>query len=1514
MTGFPIAIGVGPRHSSSRQFPPRPTSHKDGCHGDWLETTDNNDEEDEGNVIVAVGTNDSEDLMATVFIGYHFLPIPADEAPYDGTGNIIFSKSEKQDEQDSKDRPNSCSDDQNESPQRMEQQSSSKCGCRYHVLAELRVQISPTTAPFVSSEEAHMSSRETRCRVPLGVMVKNDNLQNESHITNCNNSKCSSFEPISLENEHINASVIISSTNSYLACLIPFPLGYSLAEGTSKSDWNEKYDTSEETTTTKSSDPTDASSAIPVRSNTTSTLVVFCIQKNSFTLDQQWRQRKRVLPPLPDYIVEKKGGISVDVQNQTGFSYDGDSIDLAGNSISTQRSDFSRNNSFVSQSNSISKGTRNDGDIRDKSTLTEGVTTENYSSKTASSASQNFDKSNGNHNGELISYVAHEPKIVRVHTTNDIHSHHGNESTVFSSTRTSKSLAEPDFADSNQNGFSQRKPSFGGTFNNRKSTVPPLQPLRCATCICDIPFGRHHGDRQSSNSGATSMLLVGTVDGSVLLVNYSLSQVQRVLVDVEEVRSLNKLIGNDAAAIDNEIDGNDLDSCCQIDEFRSKANNIMSCSPVIHLSQCPPTQWKPLDMYGEDPGSESTGRIAVIQRDGSVSVYTTEFAKTPHPTEASKTTISSPTENSSSSRGESNIAAEHSPGVRRTSKTNMKDDTTQLGLDIRILAIFDSRKESNPDNLSLRYIHAKWLKPSLLVLLTRSPHLDEIVLTGKRALPKLASSDTIVSQVWAVADSCCDEFGENEMNSSMLSPGRNPNIYTSSGARISLLSELRFPCGNEDAMEEHAHGTFAMYDTALVSTSTCGNFVFDGFCVQKKETIVSFSRNESSMSISYHRGIDCLAISSNIVKNEASSWRIKSRQIVCLWDWKRCARGLTLISSTSLENPLSRRNAARLSLLHLGKDSINGLSAVHIFEKVWKGVRRLQKVVFDLGTLSPPYVESSLGVDQPSAIIMQHDSVTFPAVSKSNTIDTTIHWVEYRIPPSYISINGPCRLAVIGKDCGKSVAVASSRGLCILDLSRMVHRQNNFPFKNDRNEPCVEGLVCNESELNVTSLPRWKLFNSIRGERNFQVVGMVWWARGAVGSAKGGRPDDLLLAVIKFLNGEPTQHLVCWSRKHLGFGQDQLLLDASDFMQENDLGDGDIGSRPGIPLPSGFRVDSMSIIQDPSETNRGSVKHGESNRAILLCSHTTCKPGGNSLVLYSVFQLQTKLSPRIKAEIVLGRLALKGNIPLVLNHSPHTITMDSINGIFLAGGSFSFHLDNETEPEVIGDGRFSITLGVTNIFEGLIAANVDCDGPIIHCPVTNGANTIVDDRSAPLIAAFWLIGNVKHFRNNNLYNVWSIGKNDGTNCSWTVPCDQSWTKADSFSKVISQKRSNNAEPHCGGMERFDSVGVVHHIGECSLWMNGAATNEDEIATGPFYSPLMSSTLYSGQMARKINQTITSYHVSDCVVAPPPETPTIFLTFLKIAELLSMSDDHSLDVSVSEIILRFSCQKYITCVA
>ncbi len=143
-----------------------------------------------------------------------------------------------------------------------------------------------------------------------------------------------------------------------------------------------------------------------------------------------------------------------------------------------------------------------------------------------------------------------------------------------------------------------------------------------------------------------------------------------------------------------------------------------------------------------------------------------------------------------------------------------------------------------------------------------------------------------------------------------------------------------------------------------------------------------------------------------------------------------------------------------------------------------------------------------------------------------------------------------------------------------------------------------------------------------------------------------------------------------------------MLQDASDFLKENNFGGCGIGSRPGIPLPSGFRVDSISIVRDPSETSRGSEERRESNRAILLCSHTTCKGGGNCLVLYSVFQLQTKQSSSGNKSVkVLGRLALKGSIPLVLKRSKYSISMDSVNGIFIAGGSFSFHLEYETEPE-----------------------------------------------------------------------------------------------------------------------------------------------------------------------------------------------------------------------------------------
>ena len=110
----------------------------------------------------------------------------------------------------------------------------------------------------------------------------------------------------------------------------------------------------------------------------------------------------------------------------------------------------------------------------------------------------------------------------------------------------------------------------------------------------------------------------------------------------------------------------------------------------------------------------------------------------------------------------------------------------------------------------------------------------------------------------------------------------------------------------------------------------------------------------------------------------------------------------------------------------------------------------------------------------------------------TDTSNASLQWEESRIPPTYVASNGPCRIASIGKDYGRAIAIAASRGLCVLDLSRM-HRQ----------------------------IPRWKQFGNINDEQRFRVASMIWWELD---------DEDFLLAAVQYIS-VGTLHVVCWSRK-----------------------------------------------------------------------------------------------------------------------------------------------------------------------------------------------------------------------------------------------------------------------------------------------------------------------------------------------------------------------------------------------
>ncbi|KAL7542795.1 hypothetical protein ACHAXR_012401 [Thalassiosira sp. AJA248-18] len=1342
---FPVAVGTGPRHSSSRPFPriSRDTN-RNGEQSGGSEAQDN--------AIIAMGTNDDETLTATVFISYHFLPISDDS-----TSNAAKSSLDSR-EDIGEGTATTNNDSTNEEFQLGEQLSGGLdseqeplqeiSDSQFNVIAELRVQITTTTSPFVSNMDA-MSSRETKSRVPLGIMRKRRSL-NQSSVP---------YTP--------NATIEFSSNETHLACLIPLPISYELISISGSG-----HDT-----------------LLSHENAATSTIVIFRIQAQRFSSQHQLEQQQQhILPNLPDYIDEK--------------TVDGDRT----------KEELENNNMHATKSN-------------------DGASSQEEPSPSTATTSPR---------GDFMSYVAHEPKIVRApRPLNELHTDFEQEN---------KALPNRSFL---------RKLSGG------ISRTSPVQPrtLHCGTCMCSVPSDHRRG----KSSSAFSLLLVGTTDGTLLLVDFPIARVRSVALKSSSTKTFIKQGDNEQCGFPT---GNGGFNGEQNHPSRQKASNGQrshrlrfesECNPIVHLSQCTPTQWKPLDVYGEEQGSESKGRITTVLRDGSVNIYTTSFV-------VSSMLPKDFTSNSSDNRLENGV--DRTINVDR-SRSNRNNGTNDTGLEMRInlLSTFHASKFSF--NVSrLRYMRAKWLNPLLLVLLTRSPYLDEEFLRQQSTSASAMPSDIVMAQVWTVAEVIGKNNDSKESNDE-VDGWENPSDV---GANIALVSELMIPCG--EGLDELAHDTFPLSDQNSVPMSD--------FCIPS-----IFPECARGMSILYHRGTDSLAINSQVVAcTPALTVGIKARPFCLIWDWKRNVPGLTLASSISYCNQKdvdSNLNKIPFSWFQLGEDDDHGLCAVHVYEQKLSGKRRrVGKNIFSLATLSPLNrfaADGSLSLNEPSAILLHRDSVNFPFLGRpSNTGDISLQWEESRIPPTYVASNGPCQIAAVGKDYGRSIAVAASLGLCVLDLSRMPWMESQHAG-HEKNAPSI-----------LTQSPRWKQFSSVNDEQRFRVVSMIWWEMGN---------EDLLLATVQFANTNKL-HLVCWSRRSLGFKEDQLLKESAAYFttsEEAEVGD---GVASGVALPPGFHVHSMSIIRDPAE-GLPSRRTASSSRALLLLAYVSCHEGASSCVKYAVYQLQATQSPKGKYELVLARNSACGSIPLQLGRSPDFSATESVTGIFLAGGSFLFDLGTETEDHAAPDAI--AIMGIVTVFQGLVAVCVNQTGPILYRPSLLENASIGRCRLGyrkSLIVSYWVSGT------NGCRVAWNIAKNDGKVYCWSVPCRNSEFDHQSSVELNVRRNLSDAldvmvrgtqldifwactstqEDHCTvllpGLEKHSILGEICDLGRSSLWMNGAMTSEREVAMGPF-GPF-GCVLYAGQRSRKNSSLpdLKSFHVSSCIVAPPQFTPFLFISFLSLS--------------------------------
>ena len=669
MTGFPIAIGTGPRRSSSRTYPNFDGSNLQPDGGD--------------DVIMTMGNNDDDSLTATVFIKFRYLP-SGNAYTEDGAAVTDNELPENSGEQNFK----NVSSYQPSSTERINQ------SITYNVIAELRVQIDYSTAPFSSNTDT-MSSRETKCKVPLGRMRRKT-------VTTHNEISTKQLR------YQAGASAIFSSNESHLVCLIPFPREYEPVSPT-------VFPSNEDQSHTP----------------TTSVVVIFSIQSTSIPILHEMRRQRKNLPPLPDYIIEKTVG---------------------------ENSDSFGNNRTINVDGNYHHGEELTNKPSDEENMTTSTTTANIEADVRQPRRH------------FKSYVAHQPRIVRLNIQTSAESY--NETIQ------------------NNSKLYQQNHSKDKQYN---STISP--PLQTATSICDIPTDRHCG----KSSCGLSSLLIGTVCGSLLLVDYATARVYSTVLKLSDID-----------------DG--------------------YISPIVHISQCPPTVWKSLDKYGEEQGSQSNGRVALVTRDGSTIVFATSF-------------VILPTDSMSSSFHRSLSVGSDTDYSRSTNINGRTEKRHNQSLEIRLERI-TTFGHAGLFEQNLRYVRAKWLNSLFLVLLTRSPNLDQNILTKMKDAVNVLP-EVVIAQVWRIDNHtlCTGTVVEDKC--------------------AFLVSELKRPIRDEDLMKEGAHSTFTTQNQ-LPSIDECTSGDTD---FTEEQLAVFVANCESSMSLSYHRNIDCLTMCTQSVITVRSSSR-----------------------------------------------------------------------------------------------------------------------------------------------------------------------------------------------------------------------------------------------------------------------------------------------------------------------------------------------------------------------------------------------------------------------------------------------------------------------------------------------------------------------------------------------------------------------------------------------------------------------------------------------------------------
>lgn len=640
-----------------------------------------------------------------------------------------------------------------------------------------------------------------------------------------------------------------------------------------------------------------------------------------------------------------------------------------------------------------------------------------------------------------------------------------------------------------------------------------------------------------------------------------------------------------------------------------------------------------------------------------------------------------------------------------------------------------------------------------------------------------------------------------------------------SASYLALAGKLSVDAVNVQVMGLYEHGQFGPISTIemtvddVLENSHATYSAIDN-CSKSKQIPPSFRLSsdvdstprisDRNVILEYDPVLDCIAISGTVCSPGKGDLNIHFGTI---WHWRTNSQGLILGPTKS--TLLSKSVKIRTNKLSFATDTSSSRKMSHVLlYDTLSGKSKVQKDLYTVGILSPPHDSNNVGgvPRQSCNLLLSSVTVAYPLLSRiSSQTNVEVEWRESMLPRPYIAAHGTPRIAAIGMRGSRSVAIASSRGLCVLNCS---NKQNtdvgqapiSFHSGVDNSNKILKQL-----SKPVISKPRWNLFGNEGTERSFRVIAMAFWEPNFFMDSYADPlvTDDIIVALIEVDDAKSTSiFLSCWLSRNLSLNG-QLLVDRTS--------DNDARSKWGIAIPTGFAPTSLDILNVPERNVDFSLCLPIQRQASVLLFDKSY------ITKFSIYNLQTSSHTASSLEV-----NGKGKFYELFGNHGVTSSIGSPADLFIASTSFAYRMTGsstvDSEPfhtSVIGIFR-KIDGGLDSIevADSLISAS----GNVVH----SAANSSSTDFRKVEICRFYQGESARQYQiavNKSHVHCfdWILQLANGSLVSWSVPYfhEKSAYVAHQRNRENSVKIFNERK-YVNPMSL--SLGFITAVGTASSWL------------------------------------------------------------------------------------------------